>query len=966
MRRIKHSLLAWAATATNALASNVTLAIDHDAQPFGRGVLQTSEGVTISPSAPLLGFAVLSTDITITLDQADTFSAAAVLATTETITITPPALLAGIGLLDTDEPITIAGPTGLNAAGLLDSSAGFTLSPPASIDGAGDLSLTTALTLSPSTPLTGVGVLTTNVAVDHGGASFDGAGYYLSRTGWAGSPSDNKLCTCGFWVYLDPGVTGTYRVLMAGSTYGRPLQVAFDGTGKIYLALSSGATTIVSALLSETYFDWEAHLGEWVQVLFSCDASNASKRHLFINGVDYTSDTTWSPYFNLDFMWSHSQSIAIGSRTNGTTQPLYGSAAQFYLTNEYLDLSLSTNRDKFALDVIDDGVDVTGTSPIMMLNGDYTNFEVNAGTGGDFTTHTALTQPPTLSTEVPLSLTLTPPNAVDGVAVLSTTTTLTIAGPTSFAATAVLDTDVTLAFDWSGSDIVDANAATTLSSNVSLIVTSPTSITGTAVLTTTVRHPGAYFDGSTYLSRGAALTGASNTKMFTFACWFRFDTATPNTRFVMQDTSTRFSVQFNSTNSFAFWVRNSAATYIYRLNISGGVFTKASHLGEWHHLVLTADLTDAGKRFIMIDGEFVATGHPTYIVSWTTYTDDLLDFTTASDWYIATNNALTVPMVDNLAQIYFTNEYLDLSNASNRQKLYSGGYVEIAGDGSSITGAAPLILLNSDYDNFGHNSGGGGDFTVAAGSITSPADFGVAQLFTLDVATNLADYASAMQSTTSLTLASPTSIDGAGVFVTDVVIAFDTDSTVLVGNVNALYSHITLVTDTVAAIAGAAVLDTTETLTVTPTVSMSGVAVLDTDETITISVAADVSGAGLLSSTETLTLSPNVDGSAVAVLDTTEALLINFSGNDIALRALLTSIVTVTMDSNADLVAVGPLTSEVRLFLGMYGRAGVNWYNPPRGTLRSVTSVTGTLKEYELVTGTIRDTSIITKRIGSD
>lgn len=758
MRRIKHSLLAWAATTTNALASNVTLTVDHDAQPFGRGVLQTSEAVTISPSAPLLGSAVLSTDITITLDQADTFSAAAVLATTETITITPPALLAGIGLLDTDEPITIAGPTGLNAAGLLDSSAGFTLSPPTSIDGAGNLSLTTALTLSSPTSIAGAARLSTDE-----------------------------------------------------------------------------------------------------------------------------------------------------------------------------------------------------------------------------------------------SLTLTPSAQVIGVGVLSTTTALTIAGPTSFAATAVLDTDVTLAFDWSGSDIVDAGAATTLSSNVSLIVTPSALLTGAGLMSTRIPN-GIHLNGATKIRQVGALGGVTNTPRGILSLWLQYLTAPltssvylaraePGGVFVLDIGGPTGSVPFTP----HIFIENPAGSLVLNLGVTPGT----SHLTDDrqpHHWLAAWDL-DANIAQFYYDGVLIRSYSPGNV-------GHVCNYAGPTTWYIGAGTSGHI--VGDLRDFYLnTDEYVDISDAGIRARFYNSGHVDLGPDGSLPTGNQPALFLSGPKEEWLTNKGYA---TTNLGAVTAipklsssiptqledEASFEPIDWIGMDVDADSTAFALVLSASSDVSLTidasntvltysvlessvgllldgDSTALTGVAVLDTDVSILLDADGTTLgTALSNALFSFIQLSLSHGQDVAGAAVLDTTETLTVTPTVSMSGVAVLDTDETTTISVAADVSGAGLLSSTETLTLSPNVDGSAVAVLDTTEALLINFSGNDIALRALLTSIVTVTMDSNADLVAVGPLTSEVRLFLGMYGRAGVNWYNPPRGTLRSVTSVTGTLKEYELVTGTIRDTSIITKRIGSD
>jgi hypothetical protein len=64
---------------------------------------------------------------------------------------------------------------------------------------------------------------------------------------------------------------------------------------------------------------------------------------------------------------------------------------------EFLDISVEANRRKFInaagdpVDLGSDGSTPTSTAPIVYQNGDFTNFETNQGTGGNFTVTGALT-----------------------------------------------------------------------------------------------------------------------------------------------------------------------------------------------------------------------------------------------------------------------------------------------------------------------------------------------------------------------------------------------------------------------------------------------------------------------------------------------------------------------------------------------------------------------------------------------
>ena len=124
----------------------------------------------------------------------------------------------------------------------------------------------------------------------------------------------------------------------------------------------------------------------WVEVLFSVDLATAAE-HLYFNGVSktYTPLTNINDTIDMDGV----NEWGFGARDDANS-PFWGEFDYFYMTNEYIDLSVVANRAKFIQNaaMIADGVAVTGTAPLIYLRGDASvwNAGTNLGSGGDFDT----------------------------------------------------------------------------------------------------------------------------------------------------------------------------------------------------------------------------------------------------------------------------------------------------------------------------------------------------------------------------------------------------------------------------------------------------------------------------------------------------------------------------------------------------------------------------------------------------
>jgi hypothetical protein len=128
-----------------------------------------------------------------------------------------------------------------------------------------------------------------------------------------------------------------------------------------------------------------AGLGRMNHVTLSCDLSNTSKRHVFVNGVATTSTPTSYTNQNID----HTNSIwEIGRRPSLSSQYFKGNVGEIYYDNTYIDLATDnpfwdadTNLPKPVRQVISE----TGTTPLIALPMRGDDAGNNLGTGGDFT-----------------------------------------------------------------------------------------------------------------------------------------------------------------------------------------------------------------------------------------------------------------------------------------------------------------------------------------------------------------------------------------------------------------------------------------------------------------------------------------------------------------------------------------------------------------------------------------------------
>lgn len=144
-------------------------------------------------------------------------------------------------------------------------------------------------------------------------------------------------------------------------------------------------------------------------------------------------------------------------------------------------------------------------------------------------------------------------------------------------------------------------------------------------------------------------------------------------------------------------------------------------IGVWNHVYIAIDLANSANRHVYINGVDDTT------ITWTTYTDDTIQFNVAgggspSYWIGLAANGTSEGLVGALAELWFNDAYLN-----DVSKFYcSGRPVDVGADGSTPTGSAPALYLsrNGSGNNWRVDSSGNGNtFTVNGGTLgttTSP------------------------------------------------------------------------------------------------------------------------------------------------------------------------------------------------------------------------------------------------------
>ena len=235
-----------------------------------------------------------------------------------------------------------------------------------------------------------------------------------------------------------------------------------------------------------------------------------------------------------------------------------------------------------------------------------------------------------------------------------------------------------------------------------------------ATKVTTVVPEAVSFDGtSDYLSRASDFVGNVDSKTFTFSCWvYRTNTGTLlNMGGTSGNAGFSITTSINSGGYLVFGAKNTGGTIILD-GISGGYTLP---IDTWCNVVMSCDMANVSNRYLVINDK-VITG-----TSWSTYTNDTIDFTGISSIGVSNSGASGFTK-GRLSNLFLDYTYRDLSIEANRRLF-------ITADGKPADGLAslnPILYLPMKDASTAHINAGTGGNMVQNGTLAT-ADRGANQ-----------------------------------------------------------------------------------------------------------------------------------------------------------------------------------------------------------------------------------------------
>ena len=219
------------------------------------------------------------------------------------------------------------------------------------------------------------------------------------------------------------------------------------------------------------------------------------------------------------------------------------------------------------------------------------------------------------------------------------------------------------------------------------------------------------FDGATWISRAADLTGIADGKegLLHFVVDFRGNDATATT--IIANGNGRFKVFKGTDNKIRFLGYNAAGSLILDMR------TNTAYTSANNAITVTASWDLAtGTTHIYVNGVSDKQASPTA-------TNDTIDYT-ATRWDIDADNN-TQHLNGDLAHVLFDDGYIDLSNSRELRRFQTGNGLCAYMPGGRVydsPSTQPLLFLTGNSINFKHNHGSAGNataFTVPHGTLAN-------------------------------------------------------------------------------------------------------------------------------------------------------------------------------------------------------------------------------------------------------
>lgn len=218
------------------------------------------------------------------------------------------------------------------------------------------------------------------------------------------------------------------------------------------------------------------------------------------------------------------------------------------------------------------------------------------------------------------------------------------------------------------------------------------------------------FDGTNdYLSRASDLTGNTDGKTFTFS-YFGWRNATGSLHTIYDNG--KVTIQVNASDQVIITGKNAAGTTILSATATASTIQKQT----FDNLLISIDLANTSNRSIYID-DVAAT------VTWAAYTNDTLDWTTATHAVGAVYSGFASKYAGRLSGLFLDYTYRNLSVEATRRLFFTADRKPAANQAA----LSPILYLPlSDQTQPGLNLGTGGNFAltgVVARSGRGPSQF---------------------------------------------------------------------------------------------------------------------------------------------------------------------------------------------------------------------------------------------------
>lgn len=214
-------------------------------------------------------------------------------------------------------------------------------------------------------------------------STFDGTSDYMTRGADLTGLADGQKGTISLWIKYNGGNGSYQRILYRNGAF-----VVLDRTSGDKFMLQCYDSGSVKRLDLTSVNTWNSASG-WIHLFLSWDMATAGARHLWVNGVDETSVTTFTVGSTLAY--SGSSNWGFGATDTGSTKCNACISEPWISFTNYWEPSANITKWRTAGGKPTGNNVIDGVTPIIYLPNEYSTFQTNAGTGGSFTVTGALT-----------------------------------------------------------------------------------------------------------------------------------------------------------------------------------------------------------------------------------------------------------------------------------------------------------------------------------------------------------------------------------------------------------------------------------------------------------------------------------------------------------------------------------------------------------------------------------------------